>query len=69
MHIGNFVFLEQEADTTGVLTDDVVLALEHLCHVHLHPFDADAMCGKVVGGGVEVFRRLQQGFGRDATHV
>lgn len=28
MHIGNFVFLEQEADTTGVLTDDVVLALE-----------------------------------------
>ena len=65
----DFVFLEQIQNTIVVLLNHRVFAFEHLRHVHLHAGGCDAMLSEMVVGLVKMFRRLQQGFRRDAAHV
>jgi len=66
---GDFVLLEQSLDATGQLGDDVVLALDHRGHIHLHVTGADAVHDKGMPGLIEQFGRLQQRLGGNATDV
>ena len=66
---GYFVFLEQKGDATGEFGHNRVFALDHFGGIKFHVAHADAVFGKIMLRGVEVFARLQQGFGRDTAHV
>ena len=65
----DLVLFQQVQDAIVVLLHDSVFAGQHLGHVHLHVFGADAVFGKVVVGVVKVLAGLQQRLGGDATHV
>ena len=65
----HFVLFEQVQNTVVVLLHNVVFAGNHLGHIHAHTLHLNAVIGKVMTGLIEVFRRLQQSFGRNATHV
>jgi CBS domain-containing protein len=69
MEKSDLVFLEQVQDAIVVLLDHIVLTGQHLGHVHLHVFDADAVICKMVVGMVEMLRRLQQCFRRNTAHI
>ena len=65
----DLVLLKQVQDAVVVLLHDGIFAGNHLGHIHLQAFHGDAVVSEVVGRLVVMFRRLQQGFGRNATHI
>ena len=65
----HFVLFEQVQNAIVVLLHHIVFAGNHLGHIHAHTFHLDAVVGKVMVGLIEVLRRLQQSFGRDAPDV
>ena len=66
---GDLVLFQQVQNPVVVLLNDGVLAGNHLGHVHLHVFGADAVLGEVVVGMVEMLAGLQQRLGRNATDI
>ena len=65
----DLVLLEQVQDAVVVLLDHGILAANHLGHVHLQVFEADAMLAKVLDRVLVVLGRLQQRLAWDAAHV
>ena len=65
----HFVFLEQEFNAAREFGNNGVFALNHFGCVKVQAACADAVFGKIVLRGMEMFGRLQQGFGRNAAHV
>src|SRR5690606_4552906 len=65
----NFVLLEQVQDTVVVLLDDHIFAADQLVQVQRYALDVHAVLGQMQIGVLEVFGRLQQGLGRNATNV
>ena len=65
----HFVLFEQVQNAIVVLLHNIVFAGNHLGHIHADAFHLDAVIGKVMIGLIEVFRRLQQSFGRNAPDV
>ena len=66
---GDLVLLEQVQDTVVVLLDHLVLAGNHLGHVHGQALDGNAVVSEVMRGMLVVLGALQQRLGRNATHV
>src|SRR5205823_10427365 len=65
----DLVLLEQIKNAFVVLADDLALARLHLLQIEAQALDFYPMLGKRVPGMFVVFRRLQQGFGRNAADV
>ena len=65
----HFVLFEQVQNAIVVLLYNLVFAGDHLHHIHADAFHLNAVVGKVMVGLIEVFRRLQQSFGRNAPDV
>jgi len=66
---GDLVLLEQVLDAVVVLLDDVILAGNHLGHIHADLAGRDAVVRKMQIGVLEMLGRLQQCLGRNATDV
>jgi hypothetical protein len=52
-----------------MLIDDFIFAFEHDTCVELYAFGDDAVGGEFMRDALVVFRRLQQGFGRNTTDI
>ena len=68
-HVLDLVLLEQEGDALGQVVNHLVLARKHGVEVGFDAADLDAVVGELVGGRLEVMRRLQQRLRRDAADV
>ena len=66
---GHFVFLKQKFHAAGELGHNRIFALNHFGRIKGQTLYADAVLGKIVLRGVEMLGRLQQCFGRNASHI
>ena len=61
--------MEQEFHAAGEFGNDGVFARNHFRRIEFNVADGNAVFGKIMLRGVEMFARLQQGFGRNAADV
>src|SRR6185503_5984246 len=66
---GDLVLAEEELDALGVLTDDFVLALEHLREVESDLAELESMLRRVLPGEREVLARRQERLRWNASDV